>query len=47
MKRKCLPEQGHNRDKKGYLWYAVECFDENLKLLLGISFILINLIKFI
>jgi hypothetical protein len=47
MKRKYVPEQRHNRDKTGYLLYTVDCCDKNLKLLFGISFILIKLIKFI
>lgn len=47
MKRKHLPEQRHNKDKAGYLLYTVDCFDNNLKLLFGISFILMELIKFI
>jgi hypothetical protein len=47
MKRKYLPEQRHNRYKTGYLLYTVDCFDKNLKLLFGILFIFIKLMKFV
>lgn len=45
MKRKYLPVQRHYKDKTGYLLYTVDSFDKNLKLLFGISFILMELIK--